>query len=149
MRDPRRRSRAWGALAGALAAALVSGAVVYAAGDPDQAAQPRAQGELREAHEAFAKCMREHGVDLPGPPLGHREALVRAPEPADGSAKGDVADGPPKVDEDKLRPAEEACEHLLPKPPPLSAEQEAELREAGKACGGPGIGPGPPPVPAP
>lgn len=66
----------------------------------------------------FAKCMREHGVDMKDPS-------------ADGGVVVEARPG----DEEKMKAADEACRHLLPnggKPPELSAEDLDKLREQAK-----------------
>jgi hypothetical protein len=66
------------------------------------------QKEFQEAALAHARCMREHGIDMPDPTFG-----------ADGRAeirirrRGDGASGP-DPDDPKFKAAEEACRDKLP-----------------------------------
>jgi hypothetical protein len=70
--------------------------------------------EREQAQLDYARCMREHGVDFPDPVNGRFEVKTE------------------KRDMRKLEEAERACRHILRDvaPPPLSEEQEAEMREA-------------------
>jgi hypothetical protein len=69
--------------------------------------------EFRKAQLEYAKCMREHGVDMPDPVNGELEL------------KSD------RRDQKKVSKAQEACGPILEDAaPPLSEEQQAELREA-------------------
>jgi hypothetical protein len=69
----------------------------------------------------FAKCMREHGVDMPDPDdSGHVQGRAASADGADG---------------DKMRKADEACKSLLPnggKPKPLSPEDLDKARATAK-----------------
>lgn len=69
----------------------------------------------------FAKCMREHGVDMPDPDdSGHVQGRAISADGADG---------------DKLQKADEACKSLLPnggKPKPLSPEDLDKQRKTAK-----------------
>jgi hypothetical protein len=76
------------------------------------------QADFREAALKHARCMREHGVDVPDPKVG-----------AGGAIQLDM-----RADEDdklKVQRAEEACRKYLEavRPPELSPEQEREFRE--------------------
>jgi hypothetical protein len=64
----------------------------------------RLDPEAEEAMLKFARCMREHGIDMPDPGEG---GLVVRNEPGKGSG--------PDPESSKFRQAEEACKHLLPK----------------------------------
>jgi hypothetical protein len=69
--------------------------------------------DQQEAALEFARCMREHGVDMPDPVNGRFEFRGR-----------------PR-DQRKLEEAQQACQHILrDAAPPLDEEQEAEMREA-------------------
>jgi hypothetical protein len=64
--------------------------------------------EEQEQFLAFAKCMREHGVDMPDPQFGTGGGMVMIGGPA---ASGE----PPKIpDEETLQAAQDACQDLLP-----------------------------------
>jgi hypothetical protein len=72
--------------------------------------------DRQEAALAFARCMREHGVDFPDPVNGRLEFR---------STPGDQAD------QQEVQEAQQACQHLLEDAaPPVDDEQQAELREA-------------------
>jgi hypothetical protein len=77
--------------------------------------------EAREAMLAYAKCMRENGVDMPDPQFDGGRVMQRGP------------DG--KVPREKLRKAEEACREHMEKiePPELSDEQQQEMKDAALA----------------
>jgi hypothetical protein len=63
---------------------------------------PEQEQEMREAILAFAKCMREHGVDMPDPEFGEGgRGTVRM--------RGNINPNDPK-----FREAEEACRDLRP-----------------------------------
>jgi hypothetical protein len=69
----------------------------------------------------FAKCMRDHGVDMPDP-----QNL-----PSGGSSVTEVKEG----DVEKMKAAHEACRPLLPNggaPPKLDADQLDKLRKQAK-----------------
>lgn len=104
-----------------IAAALVCGLALAACG-PDEA-EPVADREQqnREAMLAYAKCMREQGVDIRDPEFDGGRVLQRGP-------KLDVS-------RDKLHEAEEACRKHREKiePPDLSPEQQREMKEAALA----------------
>jgi hypothetical protein len=69
--------------------------------------------DREEAALEYAKCMREHGVDFPDPVNGRFNLK---------SERGDQR---------KLKDAQKACQDILENAmPPLSEEQESELREA-------------------
>jgi hypothetical protein len=63
---------------------------------------PEQEQEIREAMLAFAKCMREHGVDMPDPEFGEGgRGTVRM--------RGNI-----NPEDPKFREAEEACRDLRP-----------------------------------
>jgi len=102
-----------------LAAASI--AVGACGGDPDATAGTGDErAEAREAMLDFAKCMREHGVDMPDPQPGER---------------GGIRIGGPDVDtaaeKATMNKAEEACRKILERvrPPELSPEQEQKFKE--------------------
>lgn len=77
-------------------------------------------GTDEDKMRAFAKCMREHGVDVPDPEPGGGIAVPA--EKADGSGS-------------KTKGAHEACKELLPnggEPPKPTAEDLDEMREQAK-----------------
>ncbi len=71
----------------------------------------------------YAKCMRENGIDMPDPQFDGGRVTMRA-------GKAGV-----KMDETKMRTAEEACAKYREavKPPELSDEERGEMRKAALA----------------
>jgi hypothetical protein len=104
-----------------LIAALVCVPVLAACGS-DPAADPAAstKKQMRDAQLAFAKCMREHGVDMPDPQPGERGFQVVEPN---------------GMSPRKAREAEQACRKYLDaiKPPELTDAQKKEFQEAALA----------------
>jgi hypothetical protein len=106
------------------AAVLTTSALALAAcgGDDPAGASPSASRErqMRDAQLQFAKCMREHGIDMPDPTPGQRGINLRVP-------KG--------TSPDKVDAADSACRKYLEKvkPPELSEEQQKEFRDAALA----------------
>lgn len=85
--------------------------------------QPTAQQQSSDGksdddkNREFARCMREHGVDVPDPEPGQRGITVKEPNP------------------EKAKPAQEACRHLLPNggaPERMDPEQLDRAREQAK-----------------
>lgn len=80
-----------------------------------------------ERGRLFAKCMREHGLDMPDPQSGDEKgggAVFAVPKPGEGA---------PKMD--KVTEAMAACKHLAPnggEPPKLDPEQVAQMRKMAK-----------------
>jgi hypothetical protein len=69
--------------------------------------------DWQEAQLEYARCMRAHGVDFPDPVNGRFELRTE------------------RADQRKLQAAQEACREILARArPPISEEQEAEMREA-------------------
>jgi hypothetical protein len=67
------------------------------------------QKEFQEAALAHARCMREHGIDMPDPTFGEDgEARIEMRR-----GRGDGASGP-DPDSAKFKAAEEACRDKLP-----------------------------------
>jgi hypothetical protein len=85
-------------------------------GDPDSASAGDDRAAFREAALDFAKCMREHGVDMPDPQPGGGLVLAQ---------RGD------EEDRATMDRAQKACQKHMEKvrPPEISDEQEAEFRE--------------------
>jgi hypothetical protein len=104
--------------AAALIAAAGLGLAACGGGeDPATTNADRAR-KAREAELAFARCMREHGVDMPDPAADERG--LRRIGPGSG------------VSESEFREAEQACRKHLEgiEPPELSDEERAEFRKA-------------------
>jgi hypothetical protein len=77
------------------------------------------RAEFREAALKFAKCMREHGIDMPDPKPGEGGRIML----------GGPGMGP--EDQAKMESAQEACQKFLEKvrPPEMSEEQEQKFKE--------------------
>lgn len=82
-------------------------------------------GDFEEGALAFAKCMRQHGVDMPDPQVGDRGGTVRIGPGPGGDA--------PDFESDEFKKADAACRHHLRDAGPsnLSPEQQAAMRDAG------------------
>ena len=105
------------------ALALLAALVLAGCGSESSGGTSTGEGReerARDATLAYAKCMREHGVDMPDPTPGERGIGLVAP-----------ADAP----QDRVDKADGACrEHLEDlEPPKLTDEQEKELQEAALA----------------
>ncbi|MEV6906944.1 hypothetical protein [Amycolatopsis sp. NPDC051071] len=90
------------------------------AGDGNQADNVSDEDKMRN----FAKCMREHGIDMPDPQAGGDKQNTISLGSADG-----------QIDEKKMKAADEACRKLLPnggemKPP--SPEELDKMRKDAK-----------------
>jgi hypothetical protein len=77
------------------------------------------RAEFREAALKFAKCMREHGVDMPDPKPGEGGRIML----------GGPGMGP--EDQPRMEAAQKACQKFLEsaRPPEMSAEQEQKFKE--------------------
>ena len=73
--------------------------------DPSSSPSPSASVDPEQAMLAFARCMREHGVDIPDP------------QPGTGGKGGDfnfrVGTTGKAADKDKLQQADSACRHFI------------------------------------
>jgi hypothetical protein len=73
--------------------------------DPSASPSPSASVDPEQAMLAFARCMREHGVDIPDP------------QPGSGGKGGTfnfrVGDGGKATDKTKLQAADTACRHFI------------------------------------
>lgn len=76
--------------------------------------------QLREAGLKFARCMREHGVDMPDPQTSK-----------DGGGMVIGGPGMTKVAKPTMERAQKACQKILEsvKPPELSDEEEQQLKD--------------------
>ena len=90
--------------------------------DPAKSASaPQTQeAKNRKAMLDFARCMRQHGVDMPDPQFNGNRIMQR---------------GPQKVDRAKMRVADKACASIRDsiKPPEMSAEKKEEFKQAALA----------------
>ena len=95
-------------------------------GDPaaqagDSSGVDRSDPKTKQAELAFARCMREHGIDFPDPGSDDGPTLLRSK--------------PGSAERDELEAAEKACERYRKdiKPPELSEEQQQKFKEAALA----------------
>jgi hypothetical protein len=85
---------------------------------PDSSAAPSPSLEPEEAMEAFADCMREHGVDIQvatNPDGGGGTVRIGGPVTGSGPGKGGEAQPGGPANQEDMAAADEACRHLLPK----------------------------------
>ena len=103
-----------------IAAALACGLALAACGAEEPAAGDR-RTEAREAMLAFAKCMRDQGIDMPDPQFDGGRVIQRGPDE--------------RVSPEKMRKADEACRKHMEdvEPPELSPEQQQEMKEGALA----------------
>jgi hypothetical protein len=105
------RFRQYGALAGALAVTALL-AAACGGGSPTASATPGSQAYYQDA-VAYAQCMRSHGEPGFPDPQPNGDLLI------DGQK--DHLNG------SLMNSANRACQHLLPKTPPLTAAQQRQL----------------------
>jgi hypothetical protein len=103
-------------------AALEDAAATTSEGDRSQASNNSQDEDPEEAALAWAKCMRENGVDVPDPEVdenGRVRVQIQGRRAADG------------VQDETFRNAQEACGTPFGSngPPQLSEEQRAEMQE--------------------
>jgi hypothetical protein len=100
----------------------VSALALVACGEDPTGGAPTADQEqkMRDAQLAFARCMREHGIDMDDPKPGERGIRLAIP-------KG--------VSPEEAEDANQACRKHLDaiKPPELSEEKEKQARDAALA----------------
>jgi hypothetical protein len=103
-----------------IAAALACGLVLTACGAEEPATGDR-RTEAREAMLAFAKCMRDQGIDMPDPQFDGGRVMQRGPDQ--------------RVSPEKMRRADEACRKYREEiePPELSPEQQQEMKDGALA----------------
>lgn len=104
-------------------AALDDSDATTATTEDDTDGEPEEE-DPEEAALAWAKCMREHGVDVPDPEMGEGGRLTIRPGMAPGRRLDDV-------DSDAFREAMQECGRPFGRsgPPALSDEQREELQE--------------------
>ena len=102
--------------------AVLALALAACAGDPSSGGDNTADREtkMQDAALDYARCMREHGVDMPDPKMDGGGIRMTSP-------KG--------VAPSKMGAADKACRKYLEavKPPEMSEEQQKEFREAALA----------------
>jgi hypothetical protein len=105
-----------------LTAVLMTTALGVAACGSDPGSEPAAdrQEKMEDAALKFARCMREHGIDMADPQPGQRGIRIEQP-------KG--------VSPQKMEAADKACRKYLEavKPPELSEDEQKEFKEAALA----------------
>jgi hypothetical protein len=104
---------------GAACAALAALSLAACGGGEASGSSDSDRTSFRDAQLAFAKCMRENGVNVPDPKPGER-GRFRLELKAESDA-----------DREKTKQAMDKCQKHLDavKPPELSEEQQAELRD--------------------
>jgi hypothetical protein len=120
---PPRPSRRWPRLAGlvgavlavALAVAACSGggkangvASLGGANKPTATTSPGGSKDPRQAALAFARCMRQHGINLPDPKVDANGGMSVTLNPEGKGSPG------PKPDDPKFKAAQQACNKYLP-----------------------------------
>ncbi len=94
------------------------GATTNADADADQGDE-----SFEEALLAFARCMREQGIDMPDPETGGRGGGVVVVGPGRGA-------GGPSASEDEFASAEKQCGHLMEGlEPDLSSEEQDRMQD--------------------
>src|SRR3954469_13117587 len=106
-----------------LAAVAATASLVAACGaeDPKPASSSNRQGQMRKAMLDLARCMREHGVDMPDPKFEGGRVMLQG--------------GGPDTDPATMRAAEKACARYRDsvKPPELSESEKQEFKQAALA----------------
>lgn len=85
------------------------------AGEADPSASPSASLDPETARLEFARCMREHGIDLP--------------DPGSGGASGPITIGGNGPDVEKMQDAMEACQRFLGDAVGAPAEIDPEMQD--------------------
>jgi hypothetical protein len=101
------------------AAALLFAACGGSGGDPKSAADFKQ--DMRQAALKYAKCMRQHGVDMPDPQFNGGRMTMQLGGP-----------GASPADKPTMDRAQKACQKIMEtvKPPPMSKAQIAKTRKA-------------------
>jgi hypothetical protein len=109
--------------AGAFAVAACGGEDAGGGTGGGNASAADREREAREAALNYARCMREHGVDMPDPTFEEGGTLQRGPTKEDNLPRS------------KVREAENACGKYMDEvePAKLSEEEQQEFREAALA----------------
>src|ERR1700754_2486889 len=100
-----------------LAAALLAASVAACGSEKPTSSGATGPDDAKKAMLAYAKCMREHGVDMPDPQFEGNRIMQR---------------GPKNVSQTKMRAADKACASIRDaiKPPEMSDEKKAEFKAA-------------------
>jgi hypothetical protein len=117
------RVLAAGLLAACALAVAACGGENAASGDANSAADR--ESDARDAQLKYARCMRDHGVEVPDPTFDRGGGVTQV---------GPDSDDLPR-DRGKFREAEQACKKYLDaiEPPQLSEEEQQEFKEAALA----------------
>jgi hypothetical protein len=109
-----------------IAAVAASASLVAACGGAGEGASPTSTAQSRQAANKkamldFARCMREHGIDMPDPQFNGGRVTMRA--------------GGKNTDPDTMRAADKACSKYRDqvKPPELSSAEKEEFKKAALA----------------
>jgi hypothetical protein len=107
----------------ALAATASLAVAACGAGKPPNSSSGNRTAAVHKALLQFAQCMRDHGIDMPDPQFSGGRV-----EMSMGGKGG-------KLDDAKLRTAENACKHFQEqiKPPAMSEADKAKFRKAALA----------------
>jgi len=102
-----------------LAAASIALGACGAGDDSAVAGTGDRRAEFREAAVKFARCMREHGIDMPDPKPGEGGRIMLG------------GPGTDPQDQSKMEAAQKACQKILEsvRPPELSEEQQQKFKE--------------------
>lgn len=105
----------------ALAVAATALGVSACGGDPSAAASSDRQAQTKQALLDYARCMRQHGVDMPDPQFSSNGGNVRI---SVGGRNG-------KASDQTMRTAQAACQHFQEeiKPPNLSDQEKEQHRQ--------------------
>jgi hypothetical protein len=90
---------------------------------------PAKRAKLQEAALAFARCMRQHGVDIPDPQLSGKGGLTFQAGPGGGAPKSSANAGKGlgvNPDSPKFKEANKACSHFLGDGPGAGPSTEQE-----------------------
>jgi hypothetical protein len=89
---------------------------------------PARRAALQESALKFARCMREHGVDMPDPKLSGKGGLTFQAGPGSGGGNSGPGKGLGGVNPDspKFKAADKACNHFLGDREGPSASTEEE-----------------------
>src|SRR4051794_5924864 len=109
-----------------LAALAATASLVAACGSEGEGASPASTAQNRQAANRkamldYARCMREHGVNMPDPQFNGGRVTMQA--------------GGKNTNPDTMRAADAACKKYTDaiKPPELSADQKEEFKKAALA----------------
>jgi hypothetical protein len=95
--------------------------------DSSDATETTAITDPNEAAVQFAKCMREHGVDVPDPVINDEGGVMVQ---VGGETEGEAGSGP---DPEELDAANKECEHFMQEAAgsidPLSEEDQKKMQE--------------------